>query len=300
MKYGNIFGIIAILLWATLASLGVLVSRIPPFQLTSMAFFVAFVIGLFLWKKEGRGILIHLKLPLKVWIVGIYGLFGYHYFYFLAIQNAPAIEASLINYLWPLFLVLFSAFLPNEKLKWFHIVGISFGLLGVVFLVSKGGSIDFQSQHTSGYLYAFLCAIIWSSYSVITRIFSEIPTSSVGGFCAATAILALICHLTFENTISPNITEIFIIIAIGLGPIGGAFFVWDYGVKNGDIQLLGSFSYMTPLLSTVLLVFLGLAQPSSTIWIACTLIILGSIISSIDILKKMFIYKRTYFNNFFD
>jgi len=288
MQRGNLFGIFAILLWSTLASLSVMASSIPPFELTSMAFTVAFVIGLGIWKKEKKGILIHFKWPLKVWFVGVCGLFGYHYFYFLAIQNAPAIEANLINYLWPLFIVLFSSFLPKEKLRWFHIVGVLFGLIGVVFLVSNGGSFNFEIQYLHGYLYAFIAALIWGTYSVISRFFAHVPTSAVGAFCGLTAILSFVCHMLFETTVIPNFQEFIVIVLIGLGPVGGAFFVWDYGMKNGDIQLLGSISYFTPLLSTLLLIILGLSEPSSAIWIACLLIIFGSIISSLPLFKKIY------------
>ncbi len=288
MQRGNLFGVLAILLWSTLASLGVLASAIPPFQLTSMTFFVAFIIGIILWKKDGKGILAHLRWPLKVWVVGVCGLFGYHFFYFLAIQNAPAIEANLINYLWPLFIVLFSSFLPKEKLRWFHIVGIISGLVGVFFLVSKGGSLNFERQYMHGYIYAFISAVIWATYSVLSRFFGNIPTSAVGGFCGLTAVLSLFCHLLFEITVVPDMTELLVILALGLGPVGGAFFVWDYGVKNGDIQILGSLSYATPMLSTLLLVFLGLSEPNPTIWIACGFIILGSLISSLGHFKKMY------------
>lgn len=285
---GNILGICAILLWSTLASFSVLAGDIPPLQLTSMSFFIAFLIGLVLWKREGRGILIHLRVPLRVWFVGVSGLFGYHFFYFLAIQNAPAIEANLINYLWPLFIVLFSAFLPNERLRWFHIVGISLGLIGVVLLVSKGGRIHFQKEYLQGYMYAFICALTWASYSVLSRYFGKIPTSVVGGFCGLTALLSLLCHLIFETTVMPNTTQFLAVLMLGLGPVGGAFFVWDYGVKNGDIQMIGSLSYSIPLFSTALLIFLGLSQPSPIIWISCVFIVLGSVISSLLHFKKVY------------
>ncbi len=287
MQRGNLFGIFAILFWSTLASLGVMASNIPPFQLTAMAFLVAFIIGLILWKKEGMGIIVHLKWPLKVWLVGVCGLFGYHYFYFLAIQNAPAIEANLINYLWPLFIVLFSSFLPNEKLRWFHVVGVLFGFIGVVFLVSNRGSFNFEAQYLGGYFYAFIAALTWGAYSVISRFFAHIPTSAVGAFCGVTALLAFVCHFLFESTVIPTLQEFIIIVFIGLGPVGGAFFVWDYGVKNGDIQLLGSLSYFTPLLSTILLITFSLSKSSSTIWIACLLIVFGSMISSLPLFKKI-------------
>ncbi|MDX1809765.1 MAG: EamA family transporter [Sulfurospirillaceae bacterium] len=290
---GNIVGLIAIIFWATLASFGVLARRIPPLELTSMSFFIAFFIGLILWKKQRKGILIHLKHPIKVWLVGVGGLFGYHFFYFLAIQNAPAVEANLINYLWPLFIVLFSSFLPNEKLRWFHVVGAICGLIGVAFLVGGGHGFHFQAQYLNGYLFAFTCAMIWATYSVLSRYFAKIPTSAVGGFCGATAVLALLFHFIFETTVIPNTKELFAILMLGLGPVGGAFFVWDYGLKNGDIKLLGTLAYAIPLLSTLLLIALGLSKASYNIWIACALIILGSLISSMNHFKRRKIIKET-------
>ncbi len=285
---GNIFGVLAILLWSTLASTTVLVGKIPPFQLVSMSFFVAFFIGLFLWKKEKKGILAQLKIPFKNWLIGVGGLFGYHFFYFLALRNAPAIEANLINYLWPLFIVLFSAFLPGIRLRWFHILGVSLGFFGVIMLVGKDGGFSFDFEYMWGYFYAFLCALIWSSYSVLSKYFGKMPVSSVGAFCGVTALLAAILHFLFEPTVIPDLKSYIAILILGLGPVGGAFFLWDYGVKNGDIQMIGVFSYATPLLSTVLLIFFGLSKPSPVIWMAAVLISLGSIIASLSLFEKFF------------
>jgi len=284
---GNIAGIIAILLWATLALFTVFTNRIPPFELTFIAFSIAFTLGLFLWIKEGKGIGIHLKLPWKVWLLGIYGLFGYHFFYFLALKSAPALEANLINYLWPLLIVLLSSFLPREKLKWFHFMGAFLGFLGVFMLLGFDKEIAFSSQHAQGYMYALFCALIWSSYSVLSRYFGAIPTLSVGGFCGASALLSLVAHLVFEQTYIPNTQELLAAIGLGLGPVGIAFFVWDYGMKQGDIKLIGSLSYATPLLSTLMLVFFGRSAPNSAIWIACFLIVLGSVVSSFSLLAGM-------------
>lgn len=286
IQKGNIAGVIAIILWSTLALFTVLTYKIPPFQLIAMAFCVAFLIGLGFWIKEKKGILIHLKLPLKVWLLGIYGLFGYHFFYFMALKNAPPLEANLINYLWPLLIVLFSAFLPNEKLRWFHIVGAFLGFFGAILLISFGKEIAFSSTHIQGYMYALICAFIWSSYSVMSRYFGSIPTHAVGGFCGVTALLSLFAHLIFEQTYIPSWTEFLAVIGLGLGPVGMAFFVWDFGMKKGDIKLIGSLSYATPLLSTLLLIICGLSTPNQVIYWACFLIILGSIISSLALFKE--------------
>jgi len=285
---GNIFGVLAILLWSTLASTTVLAGKIPPFQLVSMSFFVAFFIGLFLWKKEKKGILAQLKIPFKNWLIGVGGLFGYHFFYFLALRHAPAIEANLINYLWPLFIVLFSAFLPGIRLRWFHVAGVSLGFFGVIMLVGKDGGFSFDLEYMWGYFYAFLCALIWSSYSVLSKYFGKMPVSSVGAFCGVTALLSAVLHFLFEPTVIPDLKSYMAILILGLGPVGGAFFLWDYGVKNGDIQMIGVFSYATPLLSTVLLIFLGISELSPVIWTATVLISLGSIIASLPLFGKFF------------
>ena len=293
-KKGNIYGVITILLYSSLALFSIFTSNIPAFELTSLSFFIASFVGLAFLRKQKVHISNLFKIPVKAWLIGISGLFGYHFFYFLAIKNAPAVEANLINYLWPLLIVVFSSFLPNERLKWFHILGTFLGLFGAFLLVSKGGSFSFEAQYTSGYLFAIIAALIWSSYSVISRTLSHVPTYAVTGFCMATAVLSGICHLIFETTVIPNVTELFGILMLGLGPVGGAFYLWDYAVKNADIKLLGSISYFTPLLSTLLLVFLGYAQFTTAITLACIFIILGSFISSAQYLKsiKNFFFKK--------
>lgn len=273
-------GFTAILMWATLALLTKLSGSIPPFQLTAMSFTLASVIGIALWYKQGGSLLSHLKLPASVWALGLFGLFGYHFFYFIALQHAPAVEASLIAYLWPLLIVLFSALLPNESLRWFHLVGSLAGFLGAGLLVTKGQSLSFNPQYSLGYFAALVCALTWSSYSVLSRRFGVVPTSAVGGFCIVTAILAWICHFAFEPTVLPQGSAWLAILGLGLGPVGLAFYTWDYGVKHGNIKILGALSYTAPLLSTVLLIACGLADASWQVAIACLLIVGGAVLAS--------------------
>ncbi|WP_204105899.1 MULTISPECIES: DMT family transporter [Spirulina sp. CCY15215] len=278
----TLIGATAILMWSTLALLTALSGNIPPFQLTAMSFTIAFAIGVIFWLKQRINIISALKLPLKVWGLGVSGLFGYHCFYFIALQNAPTVDANLINYLWPVLIVLFSALLPGEKLKWFHIIGAIAGFAGAALLVMKGKSFTFESQYAIGYLAALICAFTWSSYSVLSRFFGSIPTHSVGGFCGVTAILAGICHGLFEPTVLPIGREWLAILGLGLGPVGLAFFTWDYGVKKGNIKILGALSYSVPLLSTILLILFGLAEPSSSIILACLLIVGGAVLAAKD------------------
>lgn len=281
----TMIGFSAVLMWATLALLTDLSGTVPPFQLTAMAFTIAFFIGLAAWVQAGGNVLRHLRLPWQVWALGIVGLFGYHFFYFMALRHAPAVEASLIAYLWPLLIVFFSALLPGERLRWFHGAGAIAGFLGAGLLVTKGQGFSFDPQYTTGYLAALVCALTWSGYSILSRYFGAIPTNAVGVFCGATALLAWICHALFETTVVPVGWEWAAILALGLGPVGLAFFTWDYGVKHGNIRVLGALSYAAPLLSTLLLIVSGRAEATAVVGLACALIVGGAVLATLDFFR---------------
>ncbi|MEZ5648212.1 MAG: EamA family transporter [Alphaproteobacteria bacterium] len=281
----TLLGVIAILLWGSLALLTTLTGRIPPFQLTAMTFSIAALIAIGKWIVLRQSPQKILRQPWRVWLVGIGGLFGYHFFYFTALKKAPAAEASLISYLWPLLLVLFSGLLPGEKLRWFHIAGAGIAFLGAATLFVQH-SFELGNAASLGYMAALVCAFIWSGYSVLSRGFREVPSDIIGGFCAATAILALICHRLTELLVWPIEGATWVaIVALGAGPVGFAFFAWDVGMKRGDIRLLGVLSYVAPALSTVLLIGFGQAVPSWTIVIGCILIVGGASLAALDKLK---------------
>ena len=292
IRRGTLVGSTAVLLWGTLATLTVLGGDIPPFQLLAMAFALATLIGLLptLWRgwltrtsragSEARVSNPRYRLTPAVWALGIYGLFGYHFAYFMALRLAPPVEANLINYLWPLLIVLLSGLLPGERLGGRQVGGALAGFAGAALLVARGGGLRFDGQYALGYAFALACAVIWSSYSVLSRRVGAVPTRAVGGFCAATAALALVCHLLFETTVWPSGGQWAAVVALGLGPVGAAFYVWDYGVKRGNIQTLGVLAYGAPLLSTLLLVAVGLAEPSWTLAAACALIVGGALLAS--------------------
>jgi drug/metabolite transporter (DMT)-like permease len=280
----TIIGFSAVLMWATLALLTDLSGTLPPFQLTAMAFTVSLLVGAIAWLRSGGSVLHHLRLPWRVWALGIGGLFGYHFFYFLALRHAPAVEASLIAYLWPLLIVFFSALLPGERLRWFHGAGAIAGFLGAALLVTKGQGFSFEAQYTTGYLAALVCALTWSGYSILSRRFGAIPTHAVGGFCGATAVLAWGCHALFETTVIPTGWQWAAILGLGLGPVGLAFFTWDYGVKHGNIRVLGALSYAAPLLSTLLLIACGRAEATMAVGVACGLIVGGALLATLNFL----------------
>ena len=276
----TLIGCSAILIWASLALLTDLAGDLPPFQLVAMAFAIGTIPGIVNMAITGTSPRVLTRIPPVAWILGVSGLFGSYFFFFLALQHAPAVEANLINYLWPLLIVLFSALLPDERFRWWHIAGALLGLAGTLFLVTGGDSLQFQREYLGGYLSAVVCAVIWAAYSVLNRRFAHIPTDAVTGFCAVTVVLATVCHLLTEETYSPDGGQWLAVIALGIGPIGAAFYVWDFGTKHGDIRVLGALSYCTPLLSTFVLIVFGRAEPTRAVIVACVLIMCGAVVAS--------------------
>jgi drug/metabolite transporter (DMT)-like permease len=280
-------GALAILMWATLALLTAESGRVPPFQLMALAFAVAAGVSMAIVAARGQNPVRLLRQSAGAWTVSVGGLFGYHFLYFLALRSAPPLQANLLNYLWPLLIVLFSAFLPGERLKARHLLGGLAGLGGAGLLVTGGGPAVFAAEHLAGYAAAAACAVVWAGYSVINRRFRQVPSGAVGGFCGATALLATLCHLIFETTVWPAHTgEWLAVLGLGLGPVGAAFFVWDFGVKHGNIRALGVLSYATPLLSTGLLILFGRGQMTATVAAAAALIIGGAVIGAGDVVRR--------------
>lgn len=279
-------GAIAILIWSSLAVIVTFAAGLPPFELLTLSFAAAFALSVIVLALRGYRFSTEWRQPPAVWILGIGGLFGYHFFYFLALGTAPPVQASLINYLWPLLIVLFSGLLPNERLRLHHFAGAFLGFLGVVALTAGPGLAGFDNRYAAGYAAALLAAVIWASYSVASRRFGSVSSGIVSGYLGAVAILAALCHLAFEQTVVPDAGQWIAILALGAGPVGLAFFLWDHGMKHGSVPILGAGAYFAPLLSTALLIGFGQAKLNLDIALACTAIVAGALIAGRDILRR--------------
>lgn len=282
----TLIGFVAVLLWALLALFTAASGTVPPFQLAAMTFAIGGGLGVISWLFR-PGATAGLRQPIIVWLAGIGGLFGYHFFYFTALRNAPPVEAGLIAYLWPLLIVVCSALLPGERLGWHHVAGALLGLIGTALIVTGGSGLTLKAEYAWGYGAALVCACTWTAYSLSARRFAAVPTDAVAGFCVATAVLALACHIAFEETVWPNTHgEWLAVLALGLGPVGAAFYAWDRGVKAGDIQVLGAASYAAPLLSTLVLIASGFATFTWPVALACLMITGGALLAAKDLIRR--------------
>ncbi|WP_460149893.1 aromatic amino acid exporter YddG [Pseudomonas sp. S3_A03] len=276
----TLIGVIAVFLWASLALLTTLTAGIPAFQLLTSSFAVAFVTSLCMLGLRGAAGFSSWRQPWPVWATGFAGIFVYHALYFFALKAAPAAEASLIAFLWPLLIVLLSSFATGESLRKRQLLGALLGLAGTAFIMQLRARNDSASMPVMGYAAAFACAWVWAIYSVFNRRFSHVPSSIIGGICGLVAVAGGLCHLAFETTVRPDPGQWGAIIGLGLGPVGLAFFAWDHATKHGNLSMLGALSYLAPLFSTLLLIAMGQSDARPTLMIPAVLIISGAVIAT--------------------
>jgi drug/metabolite transporter (DMT)-like permease len=267
-------------LWSFLGYLGASVSHIPPLLVVGIALCVSGLVSMFR--------ILDWRVPLTTLAVGIFGLFGYHYLYFSAFQFAPAVEANLMNYLWPLLIVLLSPiYLPNYRLGPHHLLGALMGLAGAGLIIT-GGRLSLDMSHLLGYLLAAGAALIWASYSLMTKRLPPFPTAAVGAFCLSSGILSLVVFGLSDTQYAVsalNRSDWLHIFLLGAGPMGAAFFTWDAALKRGDPRIIGSLAYLTPMTSTIVLVLLGGHDISWVTLIAMILIVGGAIVGAKDLLR---------------
>lgn len=266
----------AILLWSTLATLTALKGpAVPPFQTTALTFTIG---GLFLLGLAGARGRWHRLVPSPAaFALALAGLFTYHALYFAALRLAPAAEAGLLSSLWALLTVLMSGLLPGHRLRWQHVLAAVLGLVAAGVLVSPDPASADTTSRYAGLALAMACAFVWSGYSVLSRLVAETPSEALALPCLATAALAGLCQLAFEPwTLPTGVVTWTALLLLGLGPVGGAFFLWDIGMKHGNIAVLGVLAYASPVLSTALLIATDQATPSWQLAAACALMVIAA------------------------
>lgn len=271
-------GCAALALWAFLALLTRLAQPLPPLLMTALGLGIGGLLGLCVAAARGR--LSALRQPPLAWLHGVGGLAGYHALYFAALALAPPVEANLLNYLWPLLIVLLAAPLRGLPLGPRRLIGVAMGMAGAVLLL--GGGASFPAAAIPGFACALGAALIWALYSVLAgRFFARVPTEAVAGFCLASAGLAALAHLALEPATLPEPHQWPAILLLGLGPTGAAFFLWDRGMKHGDPRLLGTLAYATPIASTLLLAAAGEGALTWQALVAAALVAGGGLLAAL-------------------
>ena len=277
----TVYGLLAILMWGALALLGVNTKEVPAFQLLFLCFFISGLLMFFRRLLTGQVLFAKPAMTARQWLFGTGALFGFHFCYFIALKYAPAIEVSLICYLWPMLLALF---LAGKSTRFRALAGGILGFTGIGFIILGDADINFNPEYALGYALAGVCALIWSSYSwYLSKSSGELDDT--GWLSLAVALLSLLAHFFLEASQPVNQWQFdgeqwLGIILLGLGPVGGAFYLWDLGLKKGNKKLLASLSFCSPLISSVLLALAGYNVWSLNILLALSLILLGALLAN--------------------
>ncbi|HCX81394.1 MAG: permease [Curvibacter sp. RIFCSPHIGHO2_12_FULL_63_18] len=271
----SLLALAAIALWGSLAPLGVSLGHVPPFLLTGCALLFGSLIGLVLSKGRVQ----QWRVPSSTLALGVYGLFGFHFLLFIALRHAPPVQANLVNYLWPLGIVLMAPlFLPGVQLHRLHVAAALLGFAGAALAIVGGR--DLQGGFAWGYLPALGSAFIWASYSLLTQRVPAFPSAAIGLFGVVSGLLSLLCHALLESPVDLSPRDWALLAAMGLGPLGGAFYLWDAALKRGDARQIGVLSFLTPLLSTLALLWLRGEWPSASVVLAAALIIGAAVLGA--------------------
>jgi drug/metabolite transporter (DMT)-like permease len=272
----NLFALGAIVLWASLAALGVALTHVPPFLLTGLSLLIGSLLALPLSRFDWR----RWRVPPATLALGVYGLFGFHFLLFIALRHAPPVQANLVNYLWPLGIVVMAPWLlPGVTLSSRHVLAALIGFAGAVLAILGRGNAG-EVVWAWGYLPALGSAFIWASYSLLTRRVAPFETAAIGSFALVSGVLSLICHAWLEPAVVLSGRDALLITLLGLGPLGGAFFLWDAALKRGDARQIGVLSFLTPLLSTLTLLAVRGEWPSASVLMAALLIIGAAVMAT--------------------
>ena len=268
----NLYALGAIALWASLASLGVSLTHIPPFLLTGIALIIGSVPAWpFVLRDPSQW-----RIPARTLVLGVYGLFAYHFLLFIALRHAPPVEANLVNYLWPLFIVVLApVVLPGVALRLPHVLAALLGFAGAA--IAMAGGRELSGTLAWGYLPALAAAFIWATYSLLTKRVAVFPTTAIGLFGLVSGVLSLLCHVVLEPAVSLQARDWALLAVLGLGPLGASFFLWDKALKLGDARHIGILSYLTPLASTALLLVVSDRPFSWSIAVATAMIISAAV-----------------------
>jgi drug/metabolite transporter (DMT)-like permease len=250
MHRSKLLALGAIFLWASLALLGLRLSHLPPFWLTGVALLIGSVLAL-PWSRLDFS---QWRVPWRTLALGVYGLFGFHFLLFIALRHAPPVQANLVNYLWPLgMVVLAPVLLPGMRLTLRHGLAACIGFAGAALAITGGQALE--GGLAWGYLPALGSAFIWASYSLLTQRVPPFTTSAMGLFAMVSGVLSLACHVWLEPATNVRSEDWPALLLMGLGPLGLAFYLWDAALKQGNPQQIGLLSFLTPLLSTLLLLW---------------------------------------------
>ncbi|MGQ0526609.1 MAG: DMT family transporter [Alphaproteobacteria bacterium] len=286
---GTACGVIALIMWAFTSVVLALLSGISTFEIVGAAFFLCFIgmTGSQIVNKEP--IASYWRRPLSEYLFWLLGPGLYTVLLYMAFKMAPPFEVNILNYLWPILLVIFASFMHDVTLNLTRAAGIIAGFSGLFIVTIPPASDNFFDDFNWGHGLALICAVLWSSYSALRKK-PNYPMGFLAPLCFVFSMICFLLDMTFETTVIPNGFQIFLILVLGITRLSYA--LWDTAMKSGDIMLLTSLSYFLPLITTLLLVVFGFGTERPLVALGAVLIIGGCLLVNAD--KISYFFKKKF------
>jgi drug/metabolite transporter (DMT)-like permease len=288
------FGALAIVLWSTtIAFSRTLTQAVGTLTAGAAVYMLAGLAAMVYAARSPGGLRGLARLPraylwgcgalFVVYIAAIYAAIG------IAATNSQVITVGLINYLWPALSLVFSIPLLGKRWRPLLLIGIVLALAGTWLAMgstsaySAGGAMA-GGRALTAYALALIAAVCWGLYSNLSRRWGgEEGASGVPLFLLASGLALLVLRLFAPEESAWSLAPALIALYLGLGPGMMGYILWDFSMRRGDMVLVASLSYATPLLSSLISILVLGVTPGAGWWLAVFMVMAGAVICKASI-----------------
>jgi drug/metabolite transporter (DMT)-like permease len=207
--------------------------------------------------------------------MGFIGIFLYHVFLFSGLTYAPAHEAFIVNYTWPIWVVIFAVLILKEKMTYNKILAIILGFVGVYIVIAKGDFFSFSSINLRGDMFALAGAISYGLFSVIGKKNNRDIVTSMMFYYGFSFVYCLIATPIFSSIPILTSYETSGIIWLGVFAGGLPFVFWFIALRHGDTVEMSNIVFLTPFISLIYIYLLIGEEILLTSIIGLILIVIG-------------------------
>ena len=214
-------------------------------------------------------------------VLGLLGTYIYYLFLYLGYSNAIGMEVLVIQYTWPILIVIFSIFILKERLSLIKITAITLGFAGVIIVLTKGNFKNINISNGPVIALVGAGAACFALFSVLSKNIKKEPLGVVTLYFLTACLASFISMQYFSDFALPSSSEIMPIVVNGILVNGFSYLFWLLALRSAEASWLAPFIFITPVLSAIyLIVFFG--EPFAAAYgIGLILVVAGGLVNSI-------------------
>ena len=184
--------------------------------------------------------------------------FLYYVFYLMSLKLIPAVEASMLNYSFPIMIVILSIPINGEKLDKWKVLSLLLGFIGVIIILTNGNLAHIKISNVKGDLLALSAAICWGIFSTLGKKNNTDTFLSNYIYTTVTFLLTTCCMIFYSKFVLLDIHAFWGLLWLSLSNIVISYFLWFQALKVADSALVANLSFITPFVTlSFIMIFLG-------------------------------------------